>query len=246
MRIHPVDLAAGAPYSMTAEGDATHDHLRRPVYLCSILQYQVRDLRVTARDRRCSEKLGQPPEGITMELEKALRSKKKSHPHQTEEERWKEIYCVLFSKKHAPSPYFEPIQEDVVPTPASEILDNYAEYSLREIPPLFQHKLQTQLGMEDELMQHLSEILVQCLERILLDYRDQLGLTPSTSTFSPSSLRDPRMMTSNEGMPSPGQIISPPSSNSSSYLQLHDPKLLSPSTANTQDWDSDRDTMIHY
>jgi hypothetical protein len=44
-------------------------------------------------------------EGVTTRIEKRLQSRKKSYPGQTEEERWKEIYQILFPAEVIPDPY---------------------------------------------------------------------------------------------------------------------------------------------
>jgi hypothetical protein len=43
-------------------------------------------------------------EGITSAVEKQLRSRKKAHASQTQEQRWKEIYGLLFPMDSVPSP----------------------------------------------------------------------------------------------------------------------------------------------
>jgi hypothetical protein len=43
-------------------------------------------------------------DGITNELVEKLRSKKKAHRDQSEEDRWKEIYQILFPGEIVPSP----------------------------------------------------------------------------------------------------------------------------------------------
>lgn len=43
-------------------------------------------------------------EGVTADIEKKLRSRKKSYPQQTEADRWEEIYRMLFSTEIVPSP----------------------------------------------------------------------------------------------------------------------------------------------
>jgi len=45
----------------------------------------------------------EPAEGITSALEKQLRCRKKTHPGQTEEERWKQIYGILFPHEPVPA-----------------------------------------------------------------------------------------------------------------------------------------------
>jgi hypothetical protein len=43
-------------------------------------------------------------EGITNDMAEKLRSKKKAHRDQSEEDRWKEIYQILFPTEIPPSP----------------------------------------------------------------------------------------------------------------------------------------------
>lgn len=52
----------------------------------------------------CQIKEGQPPDGLTPETERALRRRAKSSPDQTEAERWKNIYKLLFPTHDVPSP----------------------------------------------------------------------------------------------------------------------------------------------
>ncbi len=52
----------------------------------------------------CSLQTGQAIEGLTADLEKKLKSRKKSSPDQTEEARWKEIYGLLFPSEVVPNP----------------------------------------------------------------------------------------------------------------------------------------------
>jgi hypothetical protein len=52
----------------------------------------------------CSLQTGQATEGLTADLEKKLKSRKKSSPDQTEEARWKEIYGLLFPNEVVPNP----------------------------------------------------------------------------------------------------------------------------------------------
>lgn len=43
-------------------------------------------------------------DGITNEMVEKLRSKKKVHRDQSEEDRWKEVYQILFPGEMVPSP----------------------------------------------------------------------------------------------------------------------------------------------
>jgi hypothetical protein len=52
----------------------------------------------------CQVKPGQPPNGLAPETERKLRSRKKAHRDQTDEDRWKEMYRILFPNEDVPSP----------------------------------------------------------------------------------------------------------------------------------------------
>lgn len=47
---------------------------------------------------------GTPAEGVTVDIEKRLRSRKKTAPGQSEEDRWREIYTLLFPDEAVPVP----------------------------------------------------------------------------------------------------------------------------------------------
>jgi hypothetical protein len=52
----------------------------------------------------CALSPGHPAEGLTLDLEKKLKSRKKASPDQTEEQRWREIYGLLFPNEVVPNP----------------------------------------------------------------------------------------------------------------------------------------------
>jgi hypothetical protein len=51
----------------------------------------------------CELKVGSPPEGITPEHERRLRSRKKTSRDQNDEDRWKDMYRLLFPNEQVPS-----------------------------------------------------------------------------------------------------------------------------------------------
>jgi hypothetical protein len=60
----------------------------------------------------CELKSGQPPEGITVEHERRLRCRKKTHPKQSDEETWRDMYKILFPDEEVPSPCeFHPLSK---------------------------------------------------------------------------------------------------------------------------------------
>jgi hypothetical protein len=54
-------------------------------------------------DTICKRRPGTRTDGITPDMEKRLRSRKKTFANQTEEERWREIYGMLFPDEDVPT-----------------------------------------------------------------------------------------------------------------------------------------------
>jgi hypothetical protein len=142
------------------------------------------------------------PEGITPTVERVLKSRKKSYPNQSEKERWKDVYRILFPNEDVPSPCkfrvqslslfsithivnhtadFEPVQEE-----PAHILDDYEEYSGREMPKLFRSLLETHFNTVQSGSETWKKDLVStveyCHKRILSDYRSQFATHPTTTT----------------------------------------------------------------
>ncbi|KAF4630123.1 hypothetical protein G7Y89_g8018 [Cudoniella acicularis] len=125
----------------------------------------------------CDLSLGEEAEGITANIEKRLRSRKKTSKDQTEEERWGEMYRLIFPGDLIPSPYFEPIQEDV-DLPRDVELFLYEEYSRRELPRMFRGAIETIVNegtqpLEEQLRGQLTSIIQQCQDRIFSNYLRQ-------------------------------------------------------------------------
>jgi hypothetical protein len=52
----------------------------------------------------CEVRPEEPNEGITADIEKKLKSRKRAWPNQGEEGRWREVYQILFPNEEIPSP----------------------------------------------------------------------------------------------------------------------------------------------
>jgi hypothetical protein len=84
--------------------------------------------------KSCELNLAEPTEGITGNVEKRLRSRKKTHRDQSESERWQEIYRILFPREEVPSPCKLPdilfgIVSQARPLPCNGYMQDYS-YSL--------------------------------------------------------------------------------------------------------------------
>jgi hypothetical protein len=127
-------------------------------------------------DDICEKKPGRTSEGVTNDIEKQLCSRKKLGPGQSEEDRWKEIYKLLFPDEITPSPCeyiiffafwfklhliklhmakrtwrdllltneqdFDPVYENSRQSPDTKELEDYEEYSRRELPRLYKSALE--------------------------------------------------------------------------------------------------------
>ncbi|KAF4632584.1 hypothetical protein G7Y89_g5539 [Cudoniella acicularis] len=138
----------------------------------------------------CEVQLGHPPAGITTAMERKLRSRKKSHPNQTDEERWVEIYKLLFPDTEVPSPS---VQEDVPPSsPDSRELSNYEDYIRRELPRLVRTNIEEVVRretrpLEAALIGSLVGIIQDCQDRVFRAYRETQGMETDGMT-SPKTL----------------------------------------------------------
>ncbi|CZR55765.1 uncharacterized protein PAC_05653 [Phialocephala subalpina] len=148
----------------------------------------------------CELKNGITPDGVTTEQERRLRSRKKSSPNQSDEGRWREIYQVLFPNEEVPSPYFEPVHDEVPPgSPDARDLANYEDYMRRELPRLVRTNIEDVVRrdmqpLEAALIGNLVGIIQDCQDRLFRGYRQMRGegtdasvspAVPSLS-FSPS------------------------------------------------------------
>jgi hypothetical protein len=145
----------------------------------------------------CELKPGSPPEGITPECERLLRSRKKASRNQGDEDRWKDIYKLLFPNEKVPSPCklplflagltsdgntnekpdFEPPQENTPISPESRDLANYEEYARRELPRLVQSSIEEIVRrdlqpLEASLIGNLVGIVQDCQDRLFRSYRE--------------------------------------------------------------------------
>jgi hypothetical protein len=147
----------------------------------------------------CDLQPGHPPEGITPEQERRLRSKKKTSPNQGEADRWKDIYKLLFPNEDIPSPCkgsqktdkgepsdkltdFEPLQEETAMSPDSRDLASYENYIRRELPRLVRSNIEEAVRremqpLEASLINNLVGIIQDCQDRVFRSYRETQGIS---------------------------------------------------------------------
>lgn len=166
------------------------------------------------------------PEGITPNVERALKSRKKSYPNQPEEERWKDVYRILFPYEDVPTACkfrfhirfivlprianhvidFEPVLEETVNV---HDLDNFEEYIRREMPIRFRSLLERHFDTiqpgSDIWKDELVSAVEHCHASILSDYRLRFSThqnsttsTTSTSVANPDITFDGRLWGSSQ------------------------------------------------
>jgi hypothetical protein len=161
--------------------------------------------------------LGQPPEGITPKQVTELKSKAKLHPHQSEEDRWKEIFKLLFPNEDVPSPCkllelqnlapnsrilttadWERIEEQAPPSPNSQVLALYDGYMRRELPSLFRSRVEEFVRREMRRVEasllgnlDLVGLLRECQDQISRAYPSAAERDPASDTLPVSPARTP-------------------------------------------------------
>lgn len=147
-------------------------------------------------------------EGITSDIEKQLKSRKKTHRDQSGAERWQEMYRILFPMEEVPSPCksklhsalntrlqwltetqnadFEAIQDNIIRSPESEELTSYEEYSRRQLPRLFRDALEAAIAgeaqpIEERLRSQLVGMIRDCQDRVFSAYRSRRSFDSPSS-----------------------------------------------------------------
>ncbi|PMD50679.1 uncharacterized protein K444DRAFT_274932 [Hyaloscypha bicolor E] len=130
-------------------------------------------------------------DGVTPKIAEKLRSKKKARD-QTEAERWRDIYELLFPNEMTPSPYFETVQEDTALSPDSRQLADYDEYYRRELPRAVRAALEESIQnqsqpIEENLRNRFMDIVRDCQDLISTRYRSSGGRATATPSINPTS-----------------------------------------------------------
>ncbi|KAH6847597.1 hypothetical protein B0I37DRAFT_147976 [Chaetomium sp. MPI-CAGE-AT-0009] len=87
-----------------------------------------------------------PPGDITTYQEKQLKSRKHTTRRQTDEEKWRDIYRLLFPGEEIPSPYPEAAEDMGPTTTESSVSFNFQHFLLSELPTLFTRTAEEHAG----------------------------------------------------------------------------------------------------
>ncbi|KAK1752041.1 hypothetical protein QBC47DRAFT_306505 [Echria macrotheca] len=137
-----------------------------------------------------------PFEGFTKDQEKKLRSRKKAQADTTDEDKWREIYTILFPDDDPasfPSPYYDTTyyeaDETTTSPPRAGDFEDYASFVKREMPTLVRRELEIMFehefaDIDERVRPRVADVVVRAQTRLLELYRQsQMPL----SEYGPSS-----------------------------------------------------------
>jgi hypothetical protein len=143
---------------------------------CSIFENESQ-LREHQRDPRgCEIQEQMPLEGFDKAQERKLKSKKRSLGSQTEEDKWKSVYRILFpddADDDMPSPYCEYITRSKSPdSDKSRNVARFQEFSRLELPRLVRRTLEVAVEkeaqpLEERLKDQLVDIVRECQSQLI-------------------------------------------------------------------------------
>ncbi|GAB1316788.1 hypothetical protein MFIFM68171_06998 [Madurella fahalii] len=137
-------------------------------------------------------------EGFTKDQEKRLRSRKKTHADMTDEDKWREIYMILFpddDPSSIPPPHYSEDDHEDSSRGGSGELEDYATFIRREMPTLVRRELETLFqdefrDVEERLRPRIAEIVLNLQPRLLKLYKQsQMPL----SEYGPQSSSEPTL-----------------------------------------------------
>jgi hypothetical protein len=145
----------------------------------------------------CSFEEGKPPDGISGAMKKALKNRKNTNPKQSQSERWKEIYRMLFPGSQVPEPcmflHWNPSLPSILhadqmigfgPVRDWIELGDFEAYCQQELPKVIRSHFETEIGkdkttLDDSALSQTVKIVQFYHSMVLSNYRSQL---PSLST----------------------------------------------------------------
>lgn len=134
-----------------------------------------------------------PLEGFDKDQERKLKSKKRTLVYQSEEDKWKGVYKILFpddNEAHMPSPYIEYQPCNPVQTGESGDIARFQEFSRLELPRLVRRTLEVAVEeesqpLEEKLKERFVDIVRQCQSQLIDMFQVMQGPTANTSELAP-------------------------------------------------------------
>jgi hypothetical protein len=114
------------------------------------------------------------PEGFDKDQERRLKSKKKSQIYQTEDEKWKSVYRILFpddAEADIPTPYID-YQPCIGHLVESSHVMRFQQFSRLELPRLVRRNLEAVVEqeaqpLEEKLKERLVDIVKECQTQLV-------------------------------------------------------------------------------
>lgn len=163
------------------------------------------DLRNHLRSPHECEISGSPPEGISAEQEKLLKSRKRTSHRMSEEDKWRRIYQIVFpdiSNDDVPSPYWE--QHHQV---KNYQLGDFEAFAKLKGGQIIQARLETQkdkLDLSEEQQMEVTNLLNSVHEQLLEEYQSSHGHDGTTSLSTiPASRNSASLRLENQTSGSP-------------------------------------------
>jgi len=116
-----------------------------------------------------------PLEGFNKDQERKLKSKKRSLVHQSEEDKWKTVYRILFpddADADMPSPYIEYHAPNTYAPGEQSNIAQFQEFSRLELPRLVRRTLEAAVEqeaqpLEEKLKERLVDIVEECQSQLI-------------------------------------------------------------------------------
>ncbi|KAH8656933.1 hypothetical protein BGZ61DRAFT_594334 [Ilyonectria robusta] len=162
---------------------------RKPRYQCKRCQDDFK--REDALDLHCAQPVAcqsRPAiiqNGINDTQERAIRSRKLAKKNETEEEKWRRMYGVIFpDDTDCPSPYHTPDEE----SKEFDLVEEYRSFLAQELPPLVRRQLPDILMSDpgNELREQIVSMVGVLANQLYDTFRNEVGHSVSQD-FPPTS-----------------------------------------------------------
>ncbi|KAK1826624.1 hypothetical protein QBC39DRAFT_15227 [Podospora conica] len=187
------------------------------------------ELELHERSEGCQMRHVRCPADITAQQEKQLKSKRYSTRFQTEEEKWREVYRLLFPGEDIPSPYPE-VGEDLKPlAPDSRNTMDFLHFLLLEMPQTFRQTAEVHAGrrIEDHetlTMGSINSVITESINKAFQQWESTGHSVPRN--LSPSSFVLESSVDTSPSLPIDTPIMSPFVSEPSTYATAAPPATM--------------------
>ncbi|KAH8742297.1 hypothetical protein BGZ57DRAFT_741393, partial [Hyaloscypha finlandica] len=155
-------------------------HLIEHCIRCKSVFTSAELLRTHTMGPRCEINAEEQVFGMTVDMQKQIRCRKKPNPGQTEHEKWEQIYRILFPGEDVPDPYFEPVLDHDAgrpQSPDSVNISQYEAYLRRILPQYVRNALEEAVNseiqpIEAQIQRRMMEIIQDAQNRAFMSFRN--------------------------------------------------------------------------